>query len=476
MKYEVKCMNKYLFPLLTKYLFHLFLLMALLMPLQAFGQRSGNAATYARDAASIVSKYKREMQQIRAKVTAMPADSDAAPMSPYFYRLFGPGVFYRSVMEKQLKLDYALPEDGAFSGYPVQESPLQTTDLIKDRQQMNASIDEILFRAYAEQPHLFHYHDAQIAAQTTVDEQSVASTKAEDLASIYNKVEGVKDVADVLDSIDVDIQIVKPNFWKTSGKFSLQFTQNYFSENWYKGGNNNVTMLSSLLLEANYNDQKRVTWDNKLDLRLGFVTATSDSIHRYLSNNDKIQLNSKLGIKAAKNWFYTVSAEAKTQFLPGHKANDRRTYSKFLAPLDVYVSLGMDWKPKFKNGNTFSLALLPFSYKMRLIDDNDEDIHRSNNMVGKDFQQDFGSKIEFNSKITIVKDLTWKCRCFYFTSYEYVEAEMENVLSFQFNKYISSEVYTLWRFDDNRSRKYYDDTLGFFQFKEYFTLGLAYNF
>ena len=305
---------------------------------------------------------------------------------------------------------------------------------------------------------------------------SVASTSAEDLSSIYNKVDEIKDVADVLDSVDVDLQIVRPNFWTTTGKFSLQFTQNYFSENWYKGGNNNVTMLSNLVLEANYNDQKRVSWDNKLDLRLGFVTATSDSIHRYLSNNDKIQLNSKLGIKAAKNWYYTVSAEAKSQFLPGHKANDRRTYSKFLAPLDVYVSLGMDWKPKFKNGNSFSLALLPFSYKMRLIDDDDVDIHRSNNMVGKDFQQDFGSKIEFNSKITIVKGLTWKCRCFYFTSYEYVESEMENVLSFQFNKYISSEVYTLWRFDDNRDIKYYDHTLGYFQFKEYFTLGLAYNF
>jgi hypothetical protein len=289
-------------------------------------------------------------------------------------------------------------------------------------------------------------------------------------------VEGIKDVADVLDSVEVDIQIVRPNFWTTTGKFSLQFTQNYFSENWYKGGNNNVTMLSNLVLEANYNDQKRVQWDNKLDLRLGFVTATSDSIHRYLTNNDKIDLFSKLGIKAAKNWFYTVSSEAKSQFLPGHKANDRRTYSKFLAPLDVYVSLGMDWKPKFKNGNSFSLALLPFSYKMRLINDEEESIHASYNMRDKDFQQDFGSKIEFNSKIKIVKDFTWKCRFYYFTSYEYVESEMENVLSFQFNKYISSEVYTLWRFDDNRSRKYYDNTLGFFQFKEYFTLGLAYNF
>lgn len=449
-------MNKYQFPLL--------LVMMFFMSLQGFSQRP----SYSREASAIVSKYKRELMQLRKNVMDAPADSNEVQMSPYYYRLFGPGVFFSSVLDNKFQLNYVLPNDV--------EDPLQTTPGLRERQHINASIDDVLLGTYVQYPQLFHYSDAQIASEETVSPVSVVGTKVEDLSSIYDKVEEIKDVSDVLDNVEVDIQIVRPNFWTTTGKFSLQFTQNYFSENWYKGGNNNVTMLSNLVLEANYNDQKRVQWDNKLDLRLGFVTATSDSIHRYLTNNDKIDLSSKLGIKAAKNWYYTVSAEAKSQFLPGHKANDRRTYSKFLAPLDVYVSLGMDWKPKFKNGNSFSLALLPFSYKMRLINDEEEAIHASYNMRDKDFQQDFGSKIEFNSKIKIVKDFTWKCRFYYFTSYEYVESEMENVLSFQFNKYISSEVYTLWRFDDNRSRKYYDDTLGFFQFKEYFTLGLAYNF
>ena len=452
-------MNKYLFPLLFVMLF--------LGTSQASAQRSGSVSVYSREASAIVSKYKKELTQIRKNVADVEPDSAEKPMSPYLFRLLGPGVYYRSVMEDKLKMDYTLP--GA-------NTSIQSTGLMDEYRRINTSIDEVLFGAYAEHPERFHYHDRQIAAETSVSPASAMETKAEDLASIYNKVEEIKDVTQVVDSVEVDLQIKKPNFWTTTGKFSLQFTQNYFSENWYKGGNNNVTLLSNLVLEAKYDDQKRVQWDNKLDLRLGFVTATSDSIHRYLTNNDKIYLFSKLGIKAAKNWFYTVSFEANSQFLPGHKANDRRTYSKFMAPLDVYVSLGMDWKPKFKNGNTFSLALLPLSYKMRYITDDEEAIHASYNMRGKDFQQDFGSKIEFNSKIKIVKDFTWKCRFYYFTSYEYVESEMENVLSFQFNKYISSEVYTLWRFDDNRSRKYYDDTLGFFQFKEYFTLGLAYNF
>jgi hypothetical protein len=305
---------------------------------------------------------------------------------------------------------------------------------------------------------------------------SVVGAKKEDLTSIYNKVDEIKDVVEVVDNVDVELQIKKPNFWSTNGKSSLQFTQNYFSENWYKGGDNHMTLLSNIVLEANYNDQRHIQWDNKLDLRLGFVTTSADTVHRYITNNDKIYLSSKLGVKAAKNWFYTLSVQGNTQFLPGRKSNDRRTYSKFLAPLDAYASIGMDFKPNLKNGNSFSLALLPLSYKMRYIGDDERSIHASYNMIDKDFQQDFGSRVEFVAKMTLVKNLQWKSRFYYFTSYEYAESEMENSLTFQFNKYIASEVYTLWRFDDNRSKKYYDDSLGYFQFKEYFTLGLSYNF
>lgn len=439
----------------------------LTLSLCAYAQRARSGA-YTREASAILSKYKKELAQMRTRAVKVELpDSGDVLMSPYLYKLVGPGVYYSSVMVEKCKLDYDMPGT---------ERERSTTNLFDDRTYINSSIDDILYQTYITKPELFHFYDSQIKSERIIAPASVVGAKVEDLEPIYNKVDEIKDVAEIVDDVDVDIQIVKPNFWTTTGKFSLQFTQNYFSENWYKGGNNNVTMLSNLVLEANYNDQRRVTWDNKLDLRLGFITATSDSIHRYLTNNDKIQLNSKLGIKAAKNWYYTMSVEGKTQFLPGHKSNDRRTYSKFLAPLDVYVSLGMDWKPALKNGNSFSLALLPFSYKMRYINDDEEAIHSSYNMRNKDFQQDFGSKIELNTKLTIVKNFSWRCRFYCFTSYEYVESEMENVLSFQFNKYISSEIYTLWRFDDNRDKKYYDHTLGYFQFKEYFTLGLAYNF
>ena len=438
-----------------------------MLAVSVFAQRNRAVSrAYSKTASDVVSKYTKAITQSANSAMAERIDSAATILSPYLYKLIGPGIYYRSALVDKFKLEDAT----------TAKSDMTTADFFDYRQRLNASIDDVLFRTYATNPGLFHYYDSQIESERIISPVSVVGAKKEDLTSIYDKVEEIKDVVEVVDKVDVEIQIQKPNFWATSGKSSLQFTQNYFSENWYKGGDNHMTLLSNIVLEANYNDQRHVQWDNKLDLRLGFVTTTSDTVHRYITNNDKIYLSSKLGVKAAKSWYYTLSVQGNTQFLPGHKSNDRRTYSKFLAPLDAYASIGMDFKPALKNGNSFSLALLPLSYKMRYIGDDEPAIHASYNMVDKDFQQDFGSRIEVVAKMTLVKNLQWKCRCYYFTSYEYAESEMENSLTFQFNKYISSEVYTLWRFDDNRSKKYYDDSLGYFQFKEYFTLGLSYNF
>lgn len=430
--------------------------------------KAQNVNSYSQQASSIVKKYNEELMLASRKATAPVSEYANVSLSPYLYRLIGAGVYYRSAMADKFRLDYTSPANT--------NAIMAETSGTKYRDALNSAINSVLLETYVSNPNIFNYHDLQIDSENIVAPAEIAGATTEDLESIYDKAEEIKDVVEVVDDVNVELHIEKPNFWSKSGKFSLQFTQNYFSENWYKGGNNNITLLSNLVLGLKYDDKRWVQWDNTLDMRLGFVTASSDTCHRYLTNNDKIYFSSKLGVKATKAWYYTVSVEANTQFMPGYKSNDHRAYSKFLAPLDGYMSIGMDFKPTLRNDNTLAVTLLPLSYKMRYIGSDDETIMSSYNMPHKHFQQDFGSKVEVNAKFTIVKGLTWKCRSYYFTSYKYVEAELENVFSFQFNKYISSEIYTLWRFDDNRSPEYYDKNLGYFQFIEYFTLGLSYNF
>jgi len=145
--------------------------------------------------------------------------------------------------------------------------------------------------------------------------------------------------------------------------------------------------------------------------------------------------------------------------------------------LDVFVSVGMDFKPKMRNNNSFSASLWPLSYKLRYVRTGDDVIIKEYKLRdGKRNQSDFGSKAEAKCLFNIVKNLVWKSRLSYYTNYKYVEAEWENSLTFAFNRYLQTEIYMLWRFDDNRDRKYWDEKLGFFQFREYFTLGLAYKF
>ena len=417
---------------------------------------------------SVKNAFSSNMTQLASASVTTDESSDVA-LSPYLYRMLGPGMYYSSSVKNSFCIDWEEPSDQP------------STEDIAYREQLNEAVDKMLTSAYVSAPNDFSHYDAQLAS-VDVEADRIAEAKADQLQGILGSSESIDDVADIFDDVNVDLEVTKPNFWKTSGKFSLQFTQNYLSQNWYKGGNNNVTNLTSLFLSANYNDQKLIQWDNSLDLRLGFMSAPSDTCHSFLTNTDKINLNSKVGVKATKSsWFYTFSMQAYTQFLPGYKSNDRRKYSAFLAPLDVTASIGMDYKPKLKKeGCSLSMALLPLSYKLRYIGVDDENIYSAYNMIedGENLtaKHDFGSRLEFNSNFKLIDNLTWKCRLYYYTTYKYAEAEMENVFSYSFSKYFSTELYTLWRFDDNRNPKFKDSTLGYFQFKEYFTIGLTYGF
>lgn len=271
----------------------------------------------------------------------------------------------------------------------------------------------------------------------------------------------------------VDLIVLKPNFWNFRGDYYLQFLQNYVSDNWYQGGESNYSMVGSLSLEANYNNKQKVKWDNKLEMKLGLQTATSDSLHKLRTNTDMFRYTGKLGLQASKKWYYTLQVIAQTQFMRNYKANKNETLSDFMSPFNLNLSLGMDYTVDWLNHRlTGTVHFAPLAYNFKYVDR--LSLAKRNGITeGNHSLHDFGSQFTMDFRWKFADNISWKTRLYGYTTYKRVEMEWENTLAFQFNKYISTQIFVYPRFDDDRQR---DPAHGYFQFKEFISLGFSYSF
>jgi hypothetical protein len=272
----------------------------------------------------------------------------------------------------------------------------------------------------------------------------------------------------------VTLVTVRPNFWSYAGDYSLQFLQNYVSDNWYKGGESNYSMIGAATLQANYNDKEKIKWDNKLEMKLGMQSSQGDTLHNYKSSEDLIRLTSKLGVQATKKWYYTLQAIASTQFTHGYKANDQTVYSDFMSPLNVNLSLGMDYKVEWLDKRlTGTVNISPIAGNFKYVDR--LSLAKKYGIdEGKHSLWDLGSTFTMDLSWAISDLIKWKTRLYAYTTYHRAEVEWENTVTFQLSKYISTQVFVYPRFDDSAKKR--NSKYGYFQLKEYWSLGFNYSF
>ena len=384
---------------------------------------------------------------------AQPNDS----VNGRLYRLFTPLTFYHTVSAGLLTLN-------------------------SDNNDMDEAVDRALMNVYLNRPDLVE------ATETQLEE---SGSLREDLDQpIEQKVEFVEHAAPMPDDPQIepaDVEVTKPKFWTRKADGFLQFMQNYVSGNWYKGGESNYSALGSLTVEANYDNKGKWKWDNKLEAKLGFLTSRSDSLHKFKSNEDLLRLTSKVGLQATKRWYYTLQVLAWTQFARGLKSNDHRTYSDFFSPFNLNVGLGMDYKVEaFDKKLTGTINLSPIALNYRYVDrtlfanqnsdhPTDYSWFPSRHGIDDDKQHllDPGSQLTADLTWKLTENVTWKSRLWGFTSYHRGEIEWENTFQLKVSKYISANIFLYPRFDDGNV---WDEDLGYWQFKEYTSIGLSYSF
>ena len=364
-----------------------------------------------------------------------------------FFRLFAPMTFYHNIANKSLSI----------------EADKTDNDPVAD------AIDAALMHIYLNRPDLVNSTETEL--QETGNVRRDVEKPIKNQVKLVEKVEGP--VIDTPDDVPTAILIQKPDFWTKKGDGYLQFMQNYVSGNWYKGGESNYSMVGALTLEANYDNKNKWKWDNKLELKLGFMHTRTDSVHKFKSNEDLIRFTSKVGLQAAKNWYYTLQVLAYTQFTRGLKANDLNIYSDFMSPFNLNLGLGMDYKVASKNKRlTGTVNLSPLAVNYRYVDR--LALSTSYGLEeGKHSLIDFGSQVTADVTWKINDVVSWKSRLYAFTSYKRTEIEWENTFSLRVSKYISANLFLFPRFDDTGTK---DDDLGYLQFKEYSSIGFSYAF
>lgn len=268
----------------------------------------------------------------------------------------------------------------------------------------------------------------------------------------------------------------KQSFWKSFSVANVQFTQNYISDNWHQGGESNITLLSTFNWKFEYRDAKNIQFDNEVDWRAGFFSTPSDTMRIFKVSDDQFRLNSKFGYKAFSKWYYTASFEFKTKLFNSYKSNSKEMLSSILTPAEMYFSLGMDFKTKFDSPNiqNLSVFIAPVTYSLKLAArDKKVDVTRFGIEKGKKTLNQIGSMVKANISYPIIKNILWESRFYYFTTYSNIESEWENSTTFILNRYFSTRLFFIVRYDDHRKLKDENDT--FFQWKEFLSLGFTYR-
>lgn len=431
----------------TSVLLLLFMLTASLADAQS--QRKGVQRKGEDKTEQVYKAYLDSLVALKQRYENWTYTGDDVLTNPYYYSLFASPTFYAASVHRVLP-----PLENNYRPRGAVDTTL-------------VYVSDALNYVYTHAPWLIVHNETDIEAVPDIREKKPTHIKPD--ISMTRKTGNTVPEQDEDNLFDASAIVVRrPNFWTFKTTIDLKIKQNYTSENWYRGGESNNSWLAQVNFNADYNNKQKITWSNLLETKLGFHSLKNDQYHDFIADADVIRFTSKLGLKATKHWYYTVSWQSWTQFTRGFRSNNDHVYSDFMSPFETNLSIGMEYKQNV-TGFNLTAAIQPFGYNMKYVDR--KGLASANGIdAGKHSKSTYGSNITMRHEWNIAKNISWKSRLYYFTNYERVLVEWEHTFKFSINKYLSTDLSLYPRFDDSVKHEPGDCLL---QMQEMLTFGLS---
>ncbi len=275
-------------------------------------------------------------------------------------------------------------------------------------------------------------------------------------------------------------RILQP--WESGVVTNIDFSQSHF-QNWVKGGENSVAIRSDIRAFLNYK-KYNTEWEN--DLRWKYGIIQSDKIADIVRNEDLLEFNSKLGLKASKKWFYSMQLNMKTQLFNGYVYKDEKEQriSDFLSPGYLSLALGMDYKPSKK----FSLLLsavtgrLTYMHDIEELDETTYGIEEGEKLWGQlgpymaiKWKDKLFSSVHFDTSLELFSN--------YFNNPENIDVDWNTIIDMRINYFMTTRLSFQLLYDDDVQVPLYEKVNGVkqargtgkrVQFNENFSIGLIF--
>lgn len=268
--------------------------------------------------------------------------------------------------------------------------------------------------------------------------------------------------------------------WNFGGLASFNFSQVSLT-NWAAGGRSSTSGIALFNVFGNYKKDNLI-WENSLDMGYGLLKEQDNEV---IKSNDKIDLNSKFGVKKTEKLYLSTLFNFKTQFAPGYKyPNTTDAISRFMAPAYMTLSVGIDYKPN----KLWSFVVSPLTGKMTIVSDTDlSEAGAFGVDPGKKVRMEVGSFMKVELKTDVMKNVSLHSKLDLFSNYlnnpENIDVNWDVLVNMKINDFLSANLISNLIYDDDIKIAIDKNNDGVIegrgprvQFKEMFGLGLSLKF